>query len=322
MPNPSMNSTHIDVPLSNISVAFMQLQEGFVANKIFPLINVSKASDKFWKYPREYWNRVEMKPRAPGTESAGGEYKVTYDSYVTEMFALHKDIADEEVYNADDHFNLSQEAAQWLALQQLLFTEKKWFDEFFKTGVWAVDTTGAAQLGGLLTSPTSKPIAGLKDVVRDMQQKTAGYKPNTVVLGARVWDAITENDDFLSRVLGGSNSVSPATVTKDMLSAALGGVRILVSEGVVNTANEGAAENNVFIGADSILVCHSASRPGKKTPSCGYTFNWTMPGNDIEGTSVRRLRMEPIRAERIEISSSFAHKVIAPELGTFIHTVI
>jgi hypothetical protein len=321
MPNPNMNAVHIDVPLSNIAIAFMQSSEGFIANQVFPVVPVDQKSDKFYKYKREDWNRVEMKPRAPGSESAGGEYNLDTDYFVCEEFGLHKDVNDGEVKNADKLFDLRAEAAEWLAMQQLLFTEKKWFDSFFKTGVWGVDTTGAGSLGGLLTSPSSTPIKGLKELIRNQQQVTAGYKPNTLVIGARVWDAIQSNDDFLSRIIGGATIAQPAEVSKQLLANMLGIGKILVSEAIVNSAKQGAAENNGFIASDSMLLCYAAPKAGIKKPTAGYTFAWNQMGG-VEGTAISRFRMEHLKSERVEIDSSFVQKVIAPEMGTFIHTVI
>jgi hypothetical protein len=321
MPNPNMNAVHIDVPLSNIAIAFMQSSEGFIANQVFPVVQVSKKSDKFYKYKREDWNRVEMKPRAPGSESAGGEYNLDTDYFVCEEFGLHKDVNDAEVENADSLFNLQAEAAEWLAMQQMLFTEKKWFDTFFKTGVWGVDTTGTASLGGVLSSPTSTPIKGLKELIRNQQQITAGYKPNTLVIGAKVWDALQSNDDFLSRIIGGATISQPAEVSKQLLANMLGIGKILVSEAIINTSAQGAAESNSFVASDSMLLCYAAPKAGIKKPTAGYSFAWTGMGG-VEGSAIKRFRMEHLESERVEINSSFVQKVIAPEMGTFIRPLV
>ena len=78
---PSRSDVHVNRPLTNISIAFLQNAENFIANRVFPNIPVSKKSDVFFTYDRGEFNRDEMEERAPATESAGGTYKIGNDTY-------------------------------------------------------------------------------------------------------------------------------------------------------------------------------------------------------------------------------------------------
>ena len=42
---PSRGDVHVNRPLTNISIAFLQTQEAFVADRVFPNIPVTKQSD-------------------------------------------------------------------------------------------------------------------------------------------------------------------------------------------------------------------------------------------------------------------------------------
>jgi hypothetical protein len=77
MPQPNINSVHVDAILTNISVAYLQNQDNFIADKVFPIIPVDKKSDKFFTYTKNDWFRDEAQRRAPGTESAGGGYNLS-----------------------------------------------------------------------------------------------------------------------------------------------------------------------------------------------------------------------------------------------------
>ena len=76
MPNPTARDIHVNAPLTNISIAFLQTADTFVASKVFPMVGVSKQSDRYYTYERGDFNRDEMEKRAPGTESAGGGYNI------------------------------------------------------------------------------------------------------------------------------------------------------------------------------------------------------------------------------------------------------
>ena len=52
MPQPTLNDSHVDAILTNISVAYMQKQENFIAEKVFPNIPVDKKSDKYFVYTK------------------------------------------------------------------------------------------------------------------------------------------------------------------------------------------------------------------------------------------------------------------------------
>ena len=66
MPQPSLNQVHVDAILTNISVAYMQKAENFIADKVFPAVPVDKKSNLFFKYNKNDWFRDEAKKRAEG----------------------------------------------------------------------------------------------------------------------------------------------------------------------------------------------------------------------------------------------------------------
>ena len=76
MPQPTPNAVHVDAPLTQISVAFLQDANNFIAGQVFPTISVAKQSDRYYTYDRGFFNRDEMEVRAPGTESKGVAYEV------------------------------------------------------------------------------------------------------------------------------------------------------------------------------------------------------------------------------------------------------
>ena len=109
---PSRSDVHIDGPLTNISVAFMQNADNFVASRVFPNIPVSNQSDAYFTFPRGSFNRDDMEVRAPGSESAGANYELSTDTYSAPVRALHKDIADQVRANTDNPLSPDREATE------------------------------------------------------------------------------------------------------------------------------------------------------------------------------------------------------------------
>ena len=68
MPMLTPSAVHIDQPLTNLTIAYLQNTTGFIADKVFPNVPVSKLTDKYYIYNREDFNRSgNVKPLAPRT---------------------------------------------------------------------------------------------------------------------------------------------------------------------------------------------------------------------------------------------------------------
>ena len=69
MPLLTPSSVHIDAPLTNLTIAYVQDQTNFVADKVFPTVSVERQSDKYYEYDRANMNRSgDVKKLAPRTE--------------------------------------------------------------------------------------------------------------------------------------------------------------------------------------------------------------------------------------------------------------
>ena len=74
---PGRGDVHVNRPLTNISVAYMQRMENFISARVFPNISVDKKSDQYFTYDRGEFNRDAMEERGPGAPSAGGDYTIS-----------------------------------------------------------------------------------------------------------------------------------------------------------------------------------------------------------------------------------------------------
>ena len=101
MPNPTRSDVHVNQPLTQVSIAYLQNETKFIAAQCFPSLSVPKQSDLYFQYSQADFMRAEAAIRAPGTESKGAGYDLTTASYSAAVFALHKDVADQIRQNAD-----------------------------------------------------------------------------------------------------------------------------------------------------------------------------------------------------------------------------
>ncbi|MHA1859160.1 MAG: major capsid protein [Candidatus Thorarchaeota archaeon] len=325
--NPTQHDVHINGPLTNISVAYMQDRAGFVADQVFPNIPVAKQSDLYWAYDAGYFNRDEMEKRADATESAGGHYKVTTDNYFAEVWAFHHDIGDQRRANSDAPLQPDREATELVSMKALLKREVLWASTYFATSVWTLDKEGVAAgpTGDQFLQWNDAASTPLEDfrAARTAQMLLTGFRPNTLVLGPEVYDALLDHPDIIDRVKYGQTPGRPADIGTEDLSQLFKIPNVYVMEGIKNTAAEGAAASNAFIGGKSALLCYSAPSPGLMTPTAGYTFSWTgLLGAGAMGGRIAKMRMDLKKADRIEIEMAMVQKKVSADMGTFFYTAV
>lgn len=325
---PTPGDVHVNAPLTNISIAFLQNAADFVAARVFPNIPVSKQSDRYYVYNRGDFNRDEMAERAPGTESAGSGYTLdNTPTYYARRYSIHKDIPDEVRSNADAVLNPDREATTFVSHKALIKREKLFVANYFTTGKWATDVAGVASgpsAGQVLqwSSANSDPIKNVRDAKRTIREST-GFEPNKLVLGRAVYDTLLDHPSIIDRIKYGQTQGGPANTNLAVLAALLNIDEILVMNSIENTAKEGQSMAHSFIGGKNALLCHSASAPGLMTPSAGYTFSWTgLLGAGGEGNRIRQFRMEHIGVDRVEIDMCFDMKMVASDLGYFFSGIV
>ena len=334
---PGAGDVHVNRPLTNISVAYMQSAEAFIADQVFPNIPVSNQSDQYFDYDRGEFNRSQMAKRAPATESPTADYKVGTRTYVCDVYSLARDIPDQIRANQDNPIQLDREATEFLSLQAMLNKELIFASSFLTTGVWTFSADGvsssATARGSLdLTAnannnilhwndANSNPIEDMRIFKRIMLQNT-GFMPNILVLGRVVFDTLLDHPDIIGRLDRGQTS-GPAMADQVALAALFGVERILVMDAIQNEAAEGLSNDHDFINGKNGLLCYRPASPGIMTPSAGYTFGWSgYLGASVLGSRVSRMRMDLRKADRVEIEQAFDMRVIGADLGVYLNGIV
>lgn len=320
MPNPTAGDVHVNKPLTNISTAYIQSASNFIADKVFPAIPVSKQSDLYFTYDKADFNRSEARERAPSTETVGGGWRMSTDSYFATVYAVHKDIDDQIRANQDDPVNLDREAAMYVTNNLLIKRDKLWVDKYFKTGQWDLDRTGVT---GTPTGDQFKqwdqadsdPVSDIRKSIVAIQEKT-GFTPNTLVLGAHVWRILADHGDLLERI---KYTQGPAMPTTGLVAQLLGLERVLVSRAIeTTTAEEAATDTLAFIAGKHALLVYANPTPSLMTPSGGYTFAWSgLLGSGAAGNRIKRFRIEQIASDRVEGEMAFDLKLVSKDVGIF-----
>ena len=330
MPNPVGSDLHVNVPLTNVSVAYFQDQSNFVADKIFPIIPVDKQANLYNRYSKSQWRKTNAQKRAPGTESVGTGYDITRDNYYCDVYAIHKDIDDQDRAAADSEWQLDKDATNLVSNDLLLMREIGWQDTFFKTGVWATDLAGVAATPNATQflqwdQSASDPIQQFATLQEAFIQQS-GRKANKLTLGAHAYNALKNHPDLIDRIKYTQRGI----VTTDLIATLLDVEKVYVTYASVAQgpsmdgaeADDAAATYSWVADAKSALLCYAPDSASLLTPSAGYTFNWKgYLGGNAQGVRIKRFRMEHLEVDRIEGSITYDQKVVCPDMGIFLSAI-
>lgn len=330
MPMLTPNQVHLDAPLTNLTLAYMQGQDAFIAGKVFPVVDVQKQSDKYYEYNRPDFNRSgDRQLLAPRTRPERVGFSLSNDSYFCDVYGLETDFDTQTLANEDTALDIRSAGAQMLTHRMLIDREVDFATKFFSTGVWGTEVAGGVS-GSLATGEivawddyvNSTPIVDVRDARRAVQLKSGGMLPNTMVLSREAYDVLLDHPDILARFEGGATTNQSALTTKAKLAEIFELTNLYVMDAIQNTAAEGATESNSFIGGKHALLVHTPATAGLMTPAAGLTFAWnSLPGASFEGLTVESFRGDWLRSEGIEeliqCKMSYDMKVVGSELGYF-----
>ena len=321
---PKMQEAHVDRALTNMSVAYLQDATNYVADKVFPIVPVKRQADLYYIYNTGDFLRDEAQARGAISESAGGDYDLSTDTYYCKKYAFHKDVSPEERVNYDEPLDADKDAQIFVSQKMLIRREMEWASKFFKSGVWSKEIAGAAAVatGKVVywNDDASTPIQDITNEAVAMAAKT-GFRPNTLVLSPHVFNALKNHYDVLDRV----KYTETGIVTTSLLASLFEVDKVYVAWAVVNAGAKGASDNVGFIMGKNALLCYSNPNPSLRTPSAGYIFAWTgLMGAGAYGNRIVRLPMDllGLGVERIEGEIAFDAKKVSDDLGVFFKDIV
>jgi hypothetical protein len=328
--NPTVSDVHVIRPLGNFAQKYLQDLQNFVSLRAMPNLPVQNKSDQYWKFSRADFYRDEAEEVADGHEAPKGGFTLSQDSYLCKVHKFAKDITDQQRVNADSQVRLEESSSEYVALKLMIRREALFLTRFFGASIW----TGQTDQTGVASAPStnqflqwdvssSTPIKDLRNAATAVQGKT-GFRPNKLLLARTVWNKLLDNSDLLSRINGGATAGMPAMVQRQLVASLLELDEILVADGVVNSAKEGATESTAFMAGKSALLYYAPNAVDVQgTPSAGVQFSWSgLTGSTPSGFRIKRFRDEKVESDTIEGQMAFDYKVTGPELGAFFASAI
>jgi hypothetical protein len=320
---PSKSQVHVNAPLTNVSVAFDQADDHFVAHQAFPVVPVEKDSDIYTVYDQHDWMRDDAKIRAPGSPPEYSGFNITNsNTYSCQRYDLAKKIPDDIRDNADAIHNLDRLTTQWLTKQLMIRREVAWCADYFVTGKWGsneLDISGlAAQWDEALGVPIDNVDTGRKAILAG-----TGMEPNVLIVGYDTHLALKKNPQVIDRVkyVAGQSfnlAIAPRKAAAQVLAEMFEVDKYLVSKAVYSSDAEGVStETYGMIASDNALLVYVPSSPSLMTPSAGYCFRSRKFGGNGRGLRVKKWRNDECESDVIEVAYKEDMVQVAAGCGYF-----
>jgi hypothetical protein len=272
-----VHDVHVDVPLSNISTAYIQSETAFIAGQVFPVVPVGKKSDRYIAYDKETFFRNRAKKWVPGTPMPQGAFNVdNTPNYSCEFRAFEYPLGWDIRDNADSVLQFDRVGSEFVTRALLLEREIGWATTYFNTGVWGKDLTGVAsnpqanQFIQWSDYANSDPIGDYRKARLAIHQNT-GFAPNTTVMSQEVFETLADHP-LLKELY---KYTQASILTPELVARALRVEKLVIASAVQITSPEGAAvESYDWIYGKRAWLGYVNPSPSLLMPSSGYIFNW------------------------------------------------
>lgn len=262
---------HIDVPLSNISIAaFNENADVQIASALLPIVPVDAQSDKYYTLTADDFLRIPDTKRSPKTMARLVNFSVSSDAYRCENFALASDYPLEDLSNADRILRLQRNASR-------LVTSGLGRDYVQRVAnlVTSISNVGSgvALTGGSKWSDyvNSDPISDVTTAHAFIKNGT-NFIANTALIDYDTLAIVRRHPvilDMYKYTSGGQATVA-------QLQEVFGVQRLLVGNGIARRNLEGGTASTTNIWGNSFVLAYVDPNPvAPETATAGLSFRWT-----------------------------------------------
>lgn len=261
---------HVDRLISEMALDYRP--EGFIADQIAPIVDVSKQSDYYSDFSRADKLRVEDTKRSPNTEARQIEIGVGSGTFFCTNYALQAPVTLEDEKNSDAVFldKIINGRAELILDKLLLDWELRLATQMVNTSNVGSSSAVSSGWGGA-GDPLGDTNTGIDNV-----RFSNGVRPNKIVFGLEAWLSFRRDDTIRNLIFGTNNGGGyPSTAQVAQL---LEVDNVLIGGAFRNTGQEGQAESLSTIWGDNVLIAYTPETPNRERPSFSYSFRWNQPG--------------------------------------------
>lgn len=317
MPSPSASlaTQRPDLAASLEEFDLMMNLNGFIANQVFPVVNVASQAGTFGKIPVEQLLQNRETLRHNGGGYARGDWKFETASYATVEHGAEEKIDDREAKMYAEFFDAELIGTQRAMSAVMVNAEVRVAAAVYNTSTWtgtSLTTAITNEWDDLANATPGDDVLAAKKKIYD----NSGLMANALICNWKQFQNLLNCDDIINRIkYQGFMDARPGAITQQALATALGIDRVIVAGGVKNSAKEGQAASLGAVWSDEyVMVCRVATSSDFREPCIGRTFHWAGDGSSVDGR-VETYREEQTRSQIVRVRHDVDEIVLYPQAG-------
>ena len=300
---PTGSSVHIDTFLTQVSQAYRP--QMLIADKILPVITVTKQSNKIALYGKENLRTIDDN-YTPGKRAHLFDWTVTSaDAYLTADYGLEGEIVWNDRDNADEPIRYEADTTENVTDSMLIQYESRVATKLLTTTNYSTSHVVNAS-GNWTDYKNSDPVYDL-DTSRELIWNESTMEANTLILTRKLRNTLLRHPvllEYYKYTKGGK-------LTDEILKELFHVDNLLVAGGMTYATKEGQSTDswsNIWNDA-KVILCYVAPKPGIRQISFGYTYR--RKGYPF----VQRWTQEPEEADYIKVRDQYDTKIQAKDAG-------
>ncbi len=319
MGQPTSSDVHVDAALTDMSIAYIQNQENFIAGDTFPMKPVIHQTNKYHIFAKNDWLRddaVVKRTSNQGAPRSGFTLSSTTYSCVPWWTAVPLDELTRA--NADPSLPLDQAAMRLVTQRMLIRRERLFATAFMAINIWDTDVVGTTDFtkwDDVSSDPETDIHTGKRTVLT-----ATGMEPNVMIVSYGVHQALKRHPLVKDRFKYTSNE----SITAGMLANFFEVDQYRIAKSIYASNEEGAATDvEAFSIGNHCLLVHQAGNADIMMPTAVTQFVWSgLTGVNDLGFRIDQYYDVETKVDVVRAEFAFDMKVTGVDLGYFLSTCI
>ena len=308
----SLSDVYVDIPLSNISIKYTN--DNYIADKVFPILKVGKMTGLYYVYDKSNL-RADVSDRALGAHSQEtGAGMAAKGSYVCTDHAFHTWVPFQIQEQADAALNPLIDETEALTEKLMIGKEKALATILTSSSnlTQYVALSGTTQWSDYTNSD---PIGDIR-TARITIHKATFKRPNTLILGKEVFDALCDHPQVIERIKYSQLGV----VTAELMARLFQVDQVVIGDAGYNSAKEGQTDSLAYIWGKNAIVAFVNPTIGLKQVTLGHTVTYGTRQVLRVDTGIEALDRQ---ATFIRVGNdNYVHKLFVAACGYLIQTAV
>jgi hypothetical protein len=295
---------------------------GYVATKVFPVVDVASQAGSFGIIPVEQLLQQRTTNRAPGSGYSRGNFTFTTSTFACEEHGAEEPVDDRQAKMYREYFDAEQVSTMRAFSAVLRNAEQRVADAVFNATTW----NGASLTTGITNEwddvANAVPITDVDAAVKKVYDGS-GLWANALIVNQKVFRNLRRCAQVIDAIESGGagDAAKQSDITAEQLARVFGLEMVIVAGASKNSAKEGQTATPGQIWSDEYaMICRVATSSDMAEPCIGRIFHWSEDGSSMGGT-VESYRDEIVRANIIRVRHDVDEVVLYPQAGHLLSNI-